>query len=543
MPGGLLNLVANGNLNLILNGNPSKTFFKTTYSKYTNFGLQKFRINYIGNRFLSINEDTQFTFEFDNIGDLLLDTYLVVQLPNIFSPVIEYPQLGDYIPYEFKWIENLGAQMIRTVKFMIDGQTIQEFTGQYLYNMVQRDFTEEKKRLFSEMIGNTVELTDPKNYNSRDGRYPNVYYDSNITNSDNISPSILARKLYIPLNIWSTLSSKMAIPLLCLQYSKFKIEVNIRPVSELFVVKDVLATTTEDRDKYIAQQQNNAAFQFYRFVNTPTAVGLDGTDSDANKFNSTRTDWRQDIHLICTSAFLNEEEQNVFKFKPQQYLIKEIHEETYYNTTGTQTIRINSHGLVASWMWYFQRDDVKLRNEWSNYTNWPYNTIPESESGLDEIDPLLPVPIYKTKKYNPINEKNILMKMSILLDGKLRENEFDFGVYSYIEKYIKTGGYSNEHLYCYNFCLDTDPFKLQPSGAINLSKFKHIEFRVNTLLPEPDPNSIVYSTTCTPDGLVIPAQISDINIKYKYNYNLHIMEERYNILTFKDGMSYLLAVR
>ena len=42
MPGGLLNLVAYGNLNVIINGNPTKTFFKTKYAKYTNFGLQKF---------------------------------------------------------------------------------------------------------------------------------------------------------------------------------------------------------------------------------------------------------------------------------------------------------------------------------------------------------------------------------------------------------------------------------------------------------------------------------------------------------------------
>jgi len=40
MAGGLLNLVAYGNKNVIVNGNPSKTFFKTTYAKYKNFGLQ-----------------------------------------------------------------------------------------------------------------------------------------------------------------------------------------------------------------------------------------------------------------------------------------------------------------------------------------------------------------------------------------------------------------------------------------------------------------------------------------------------------------------
>ena len=42
MPGGLLNLIAYGNQNAILNGNPKKSFFKTTFKKYTNFGLHKF---------------------------------------------------------------------------------------------------------------------------------------------------------------------------------------------------------------------------------------------------------------------------------------------------------------------------------------------------------------------------------------------------------------------------------------------------------------------------------------------------------------------
>jgi hypothetical protein len=39
MPGGLLNIISVGNNNLFLTGNPSKTFFKTTYAKYSNFGL------------------------------------------------------------------------------------------------------------------------------------------------------------------------------------------------------------------------------------------------------------------------------------------------------------------------------------------------------------------------------------------------------------------------------------------------------------------------------------------------------------------------
>jgi hypothetical protein len=34
--------------------------------------------------------------------------------------------------------------------------------------------------------------------------------------------------------------------------------------------------------------------------------------------------------------------------------------------------------MVSSWMWFLQRNDVNMRNEWSNYTNWAYNNLPRN---------------------------------------------------------------------------------------------------------------------------------------------------------------------
>ena len=65
-------------------------------------------------------------------------------------------------------------------------------------------------------------------------------------------------------------------------------------------------------------------------------------------------------------------------------------------------------------------------------------------------------------------------------DGKYRENVFEQGVYSYLERY-RTKGDPYEGLYCYNFGLHTNPAETQPSGAINLSKFKKVEFEFTTI--------------------------------------------------------------
>ena len=63
MAGGLMNLVATGQQNIILNGNPSKTFFKSVFAQYTNFALQKFRVDFEGSKTLRLTEPSTYTFK------------------------------------------------------------------------------------------------------------------------------------------------------------------------------------------------------------------------------------------------------------------------------------------------------------------------------------------------------------------------------------------------------------------------------------------------------------------------------------------------
>jgi len=87
MVGGLLNLIAVGPEDVILIGNPTKSFFKRVYAKYTNFGLQRFRIDMEGNKEMQISEASTFKFKVPRYADLLMDTYFVITLPNIWSPI------------------------------------------------------------------------------------------------------------------------------------------------------------------------------------------------------------------------------------------------------------------------------------------------------------------------------------------------------------------------------------------------------------------------------------------------------------------------
>ena len=550
MPGGLLNIVAFGNQNVYLNGNPSKTFFKTTYKKYTNFGLQKFRIDFDGQRALRITESSKFTFRMKRYAELLMDTYLVVQLPTIWSPI--YPPMdcsGTWVPYDFKWIDNLGTQMIEEVEITVGGQTLNKYTGSYLLAMMERDFTTDKKELYNKMSGNVPELNDPGNAYGKINAYPSAYYTGAAQGPE---PSIRARKIYIPINCWFTLAAKMAFPLVALQYNELEINVTLRPINELFTIRDV--TDQVNDYPHIQANQNIALQQFYRFLQPPPDISLNYVDK--------RTNWNADTHLISTYGFLTEEESKVFAAKEQKYLFKSIYEWKYFNVTGNQRVKLDSTmGMVSSWMWSFQRSDANLRNEWSNYTNWPYKTIPQQSdfapydgswnvvdcSGATNIGPGQapdgsPTYLTYTGPYNVANEKDILMRLGILMDGKYRENVMDAGIYNYIEKYVRTSGNAPDGLYNYSFAIHNDPFDFQPSGAMNLSKFNDIQFEFQTYVPPLDPSANFY-TICDPvSGEIIGVNKPTWRI-YNYNYNLTIHEERYNVLTFTSGNCGLMYAR
>jgi hypothetical protein len=535
MAGGLLNLIAIGNANVFLTGNPTKTFFRTTYCKYSNFGLQKFRIDYTGSRDLRTTDSSTFKFKIPRYADLLMDTYLVITLPDIWSPI--YPPTSDtnetYVPYEFRWIEDLGTNLITEIEINCGSFCLARYSGAYLAAMVDRDFTTEKKQLFKHMTGNIPELNDPGFAFGRTNTYPNAYnYDTEAYSSGS-EPSIRGRNLYIPLNAWFTLNSRCAFPMIALQYNELEINVTLRPIQELFQVRDVF--DSDDNYPYVKPDFTQNRFQMYRFLQSPLTSNI----LDEEAYNNTFNTWNSDVHLLCNYAFLSKEESKQFAQEDQVYLVKEVISYNFQNISGTQKIKLeNSTGMVSSWMWFFQRNDANMRNEWSNYTNWPYRNLPADVtlatgtlvSDMDGTN----TGLFISGPLQSANIKEIMISMGILLDGKYRENTLPRGVFDYIEKYTRTNSFAKEGLYCYQFCLDTNPNTYQPSGAMNLGKFKNIELEFSTLIPEIDKIGSNYQILCDDAGNAVGINKSSWKL-YEYTYNLVLFEERYNIISFIGG--------
>jgi hypothetical protein len=367
-----------------------------------------------------------------------------------------------------------------------------------------------------------------------------------------------------------------------LQYNELTITVTLRPIQELFQVRDV--TDFTNHFPYVQPDFNVEAFRMYRFLQTPPDVRIDSIYTNYNNVYANQTTvWNADVHMLATYCFLSDEESRLFAAEDQVYLVKEVIQYKFYDIVGTSRIKLeNSMGMVASWMWYLQRNDVNLRNEWSNYTNWPYDSLPgnlisppnalplppQYNGSLDLFNYLYNTPksgfydpnmvlttgpfqspnvfpynypnnkystgIYISGDFNMDNQRDILLSLGILFEGDYRENIFPRGIYDYVEKYTRTNGSAKEGLYCYNYCLHTNPTEYQPSGAINLSKFKNIELEITTFVPPLNPNQYE-AVVCTNTGTPVSVGNSAGTSIYDYTYNLVLFEERYNILSFIGG--------
>lgn len=708
MGAGFLNILSESDSNVILVGNPSKTFFKKTIVSHTNFGKQKFRIDFEGNTRLNYNIPTLYNFKIPRYGDLLQEVFFSFTLPNIWSPLIAFGGTPvvfcsacrtniktnlDYLtinsntnysfntnqsittcglcdcscnrtsevsdatleflqthsnmnmklinrvyPLEFKWIENIGVQVINSIRILSNNSIIQEFSGQYLLNMVWRDFTDNQKKIFNKMIGNVPELNNPAHYSNRNGNYPNAaYFGSLGAMSYGLEPSIRGRQLLIPINLWSSLNNKTPIPLVAMQYSELRIEIELKPVNEWWVVKNVInevsininnslnsydistnstnSTNSSNfnelnnlvgivHNTYSAPNCNNEVYNLKLFLKEPPRKTIINTQMDPlgsllsetgalvyplnsnqlleNYYKDVPSPWFADIHLIGCYTFLTNEEQLFFSQNSHSYLIKEVHEQTFNDLIGgSHFTEIKTSGLVISWMWFFQRSDVKYRNEWSNYSNYNYNYNNYNSEimslyGLTDLLSFNSANAHMTnkldsivwqKKFTAKENKDILLEWGLYFNNSIREITLEKELVSYIDIYSRSQGCGLENVFYYNFCLNTDPLIYQPSGAIDLSKINNIYMSYKLIDPLlktfiknstnyisniKDPflyasvigsylsNSINSTVTCSP---INNQEQTTVNLKdtekYVWHYNMHLMEERYNILKIINGVANL----
>lgn len=439
MPGGLLQLIAVGAENIYLTGNPQITYFKVVYRRYTNFSMEDFSIFFSGQTFISDNDTTTFKCTIPRNGDLLYKTYLVFEIPDVFVTAgidatkggIQYDDDSGNTLKRFKWIKNLGTNMIERVSVSIGNQVIDSHTGEfiYLWNELNLPYTE--KQIFYKMIGFNPNLYDPS---SGAETYP-----FNITNSfsggdQSISsggPSIPGQFIIVPLCFWFCRNPGLSIPLVALQYHEVEITVEFRRTQDIYLVSDYPAKKRmPEPNSAAAAPQNFSDCKTYfeglpvgADIETPTGgwqpnsdnpteyIGLpDAATAASATFTNQIYDfnykvptpsnplenikrylvdddqgtvgnlgWRLNLKLLANYIFLENSERRIFANQSHQYLIEKTIEETFLGIKGNRSLLLKWFHPTKYIVFRARRSDVHLRNDWTNYTNYEDETLTEIE--------------------------------------------------------------------------------------------------------------------------------------------------------------------
>lgn len=395
MPGGLIQLSAYGSENQYINGNPQITFFKSVYKRYTNFSLENIEVPLSGPDELAWDMPIKLKTKIPRNADLISNMYLRLDLPPIFSTE----------EMNFAWSKDLGFVLIDYVDLYIGGQKIQRLTGNFANIQFQLEHSQEKKHAIKRLIGGDSFLSYDAVY---PGGYPgfnstNEYQDSSGKTIKNkffqTAPAIFKRALFIPLDFWFTKDPGLSLPLIALQYHDIEIEIQLRSARELYTVLEVDKTyyyygsnkhynSGSGMESIVHRRNGNPngwngimpikdvdirSFTTYRRVKPDVMKKTHHISNFVRGSYDSKT-WSLNPVLDIKYVFLDECERKNFAQTSHQYLIQQVNKISFDGNIGSTNHLLELYHPVKEIIFETYRDDNIERNEWSNTSNYQYNT-------------------------------------------------------------------------------------------------------------------------------------------------------------------------
>ena len=480
--GGLMQLVSYGSENLYLTGNPQITFFKTAYQRHTNFAYEWVPQYFEPSLSFDTTSRVSMTVPIKRNGDLIRDIALVLDLPNIYSSEKE----------NFKWIKNLGHIIIYDTEFIIGAQSISKLYGQWMNIWYELSTPLSKRAGLNELIGNVKELYDPALYYGEFG--------------DTATPSIQKRRLRIPIPFWFTKHPGLAVPLISIQYTEVTINFEFRCLNDLFTIGIPSVSPTQLFENPIIDKNSNHLELkkelkdqcygpnniFWKFISGLLTPGI----------------WNQNLYVDIKYVYLDLTERRVFASAVSEYLITQVERLEFRGLHGNEQEDIEFFHPVKEMIWVFQRDDVDIRNQWTNYTTLShdedYPTLLEKLNFYNNavkfglklspfLDYILPsgftvreflerLNYTDTEKLSLTNIDafdrylNIMYYGEFLFNSHLRQNRKSTIYYSTEEPYNSHTNTPTVDKQIYMMSFAENPENIQPSGSANFSMYKQAQF-------------------------------------------------------------------
>ena len=472
---GLLELVAHGIQDIYLIGNPQITFFKTIYKRHTNFSMEAFQLSYDAKP----EWGKKTTFNITRYADLIYTMFIEIDIPQIY-PIYTFDTNwtgGGNVPEDFNtpnavgtisWVNNTGHAAVLYYDLKIGGQLIDRQYSEWMEIWTQLSQSESKKRGLDQLLNrnNSLEKTSAE------------------------------QTLYIPLQFWFCRNIGLALPLIALQYHDVELEVNFRPLNQMYtfgantyysatsdntntltltnLYDDSPALTDSDiqgkiivfpdgSQYYIAPDATIIAGQTgsltHPYLVTMVRIVPNGYINATiyikpNGILSTITSANMnEVRLYVDYIYLDTVEQREFANAKHRYLIEQLQysgSESIVAGATTKRIPLIFNLPVKELFWINQLDDVFTINDIFNYSN--------------TVDP-------------NVTQNNIIDSAQIYINGIERFSLRKADYFRLIQPYQKHTRSPNGFIYIYAFSVK--PEEHQPSGCSNFSKLDTKELFLN----------------------------------------------------------------
>jgi hypothetical protein len=280
------------------------------------------------------------------------------------------------------------------------------------------------------MIGNTLDMTDPKNYAIQlaGGNNGNTTIDYP-ANSIGGNASIKGRQLIIPLNFWFNNNIGLALPLISIQYQEVELYIELKGLNELYLLKE--------GNDYVKPDINDITHLFKNFIDITEVLITDSTIE-------------VDPYLEANYIFLDNIEREEFAKKSIDYLIEQVvRVDTNYIKNEFNILNLALHNPVKELVWVIKRSDNELLNNWFNFVDKDLSS-------------------------------EIIKKCKLILNGLDRIEEKNGLYFSLVQPY-QHHGQTKDGIYLYSFALKPSIF--QPSGSCNMSKVNKIQLYLDLNIP------------------------------------------------------------
>jgi len=458
MGGGIVQLAGYGLQDMYLTCEPTITYFKMVYKRHTNFSVESIQQLFQNKP----NFGGRYTSNIAKNGDLMGQIFLCVTLPSI-PTIIDtnfINQDTNLINIAFTaWTEKVGYAIISSVEFEVGGKIIDKLYGDWL-NIWEELTQKYNKKALNKLIGN-IDLL--QKYKNGHGSY----------------------LLQIPLPFYFCKYKGLALPLIALEYSDIKINVQFNNLLDVLLVGPTNYIQINENtvnfypNEIIKQTVNNVTVYgkfikfdeitqrlYYMLVNVSTSFissySIIGIDSGYTVMpNNNQINYLTSIKNILNFSnitmgptylqvdyiFLDNNERLKFARSDHEYLIE-------YLQYDNEKILINNNN--------------KIKIDYSNPVKCLF-FVTQYEYILTSS--LLDVFNYTTN-IDKKRGKNIINYVQFLINGKDRITQRSSEYYSWIQNYQNFSNAANEGINIYSFSLKNEEY--QPSGACNFSKIEDI---------------------------------------------------------------------